>query len=235
MADNIPEINLDSAVNTCPCCGSKISPIYLTHHEEYYDVGFSAYYVICKCPNKSCNRIFFTKYIGEPLPVREGINGVEYTLDISDVTVYPYSFPDNYFEESITKLSPGFIEVYKQSVLADKMGLNKICGSGYRLSLELLIKDFASHINPEKADKIRCDTKVSNVINNRIPDKPLFDDIKNIANRAWWLGCDSSHYNKNFNSFDINDLKECINITVATIVYYLKHQHYVNSINKSKD
>lgn len=114
------------------------------------------------------------------------------------------------------------------------MNLHKISGAGFRLAFEILIKDFAASLDPKKADEIKNDLNVSNVINNRIPNKPIFDDIKDIAKRAWWLGCDSSHYIKEFTEFDIKDLKECVNITVASIVYYSKHQHYVNSIKKDK-
>ncbi len=234
MDNNIPDIGLEIAVNECPCCGNKITPIYLTHFSDFWPDDTVTNYVICKCPNKSCNEIFFVKYTGEPQFIDIGIY-TETEMNILKSEIFPYSINNLNIDENIVKISPEFIDIYKQASLADKMKLNKISGSGFRLALEILIKDFAVYINPEKANEIKSDTKVSNVINNRIPSKPIFDDIKNIANRAWWLGCDSSHYNKSFNKFDINDLKECINITVATIVYYLKHQHYINSINKPKN
>lgn len=234
MNNEIPDINLNFAVKTCPCCGSKISPIYITHHVEHFEDDTSTYYVICQCPDKSCNEVFFVKYTREVIPLFEGINGVEYGLNIQHTDIYPYSFPDDFFEECIVKLSPKFIEAYKQSALADKMELNKICGSGYRLSLELLIKDFAAYLNPDKASDIKKDTSVANVINNRIPNNSCFNEIKDIANRTWWLSCDSAHYDSKYNELDINDLKECINITVASIVFYLKREHYLKVIQKSK-
>lgn len=231
--DTIPDIGLDSAVKECPYCGNKITPIHLQHVADWLPDDTVTYYAICQCPNKSCNKIFFVKYTGEHIYINMGFY-TEDSLNVLESEIFPYSINDINFDENIIEISPDFIEVYKQALLADKMNLDKIAGSGFRLALEKLIKDFAAHINPEKADEIKNDTKVSNVINNRIPDKPIFDDLKNIANRAWWLGCDSSHYNKNYTEFDIDDLKECIDITVATIVYYLKHQHYINSVNKSK-
>lgn len=233
MNEDTPDIGLDFAVKNCPRCGSKISPIYISHYVEYFEDDTITYYVICKCPNKSCNEIFFAKYTGESVPIFEGINGVEYTLNILETEIYPYSFTESPFETDLIEISSAFVEAYKQSVLADKMGLNKICGPGYRLSLELLIKDFAAYLNPEKASDIISDNNVSNVINNRIPNEDCFNEIKGIAKRAWWLGCDSTHYDTRYRDLDIKDLKECIDITATAIIFYLKRQHYLETIQKN--
>ncbi len=155
-------------------------------------------------------------------------------MSIQDINIYPNSFPNDYFEDKIIKLSPNFVETYKQSALANKMELNRICGAGYRLSLEFLIKDFATFLSPDKAVEIRNDNSVANIINNRIPDEDCFKEIKDIANRAWWLGCDSAHYDAKYKDLDISDLKECIDITVATIVFYLKRKHYLKVIQKTR-
>ena len=233
MDNNISDIYLDNAVNTCPCCGAKITPVYLTHYsEDISELDIATYYVICKCPNNSCNEIFFVKYKGEYNP-RNGLYGIEYDLTLQDVDIYPYSFPDDYFDKFIYEISPKFVETYGQSAVAENIGLNKICGSGYRLSLELLIKDFATFLRPDKAQEIKSDTSVANVIANQIPDKDCFKEIKDIAKRAWWLGCDSTHYETRYKDHDINDLKECIDITVATIVFYLKREHYLKTIQKN--
>ena len=85
----------------------------------------------------------------------------------------------------------------------------------------------------DKAQEIKSDTSVANVIANQIPDKDCFKEIKDIAKRAWWLGCDSTHYETRYKDHDINDLKECIDITVATIVFYLKREHYLKTIQKN--
>lgn len=228
-----PDIELDSAVKECPYCGYKISPIYLSHTEEWFPDQKVTYHVICKCPNTACNRTFFAKYSGEHISLPLNL-GYESFLDILESETFPYTISELNLDKHINEISPDFIETYKQALLADKMNLNKISGAGFRLAFETLIKDFVASLTPEKADEIKSDTSVSNVINNRLPNKPMFEDIKDIARRAWWLGCDSSHYVKEFTEFDIEDLKECINITVASIVYYSKHQHYVNSINKPK-
>lgn len=234
MDDNhVPDIGLNEAVKECPYCGCKISPIYLTHYEQWYEDQTVTYHAICECPNKACNEVFFVKYTAEPTPIQEPY-GTGYILDILKSETFPYTISELDLDKYINDISPDFIETYKQASLADKMNLNKISGAGFRLAFEILIKDFAASLNPEKADDIKNDLNVSNVISNRIPSKPMFDDIKDIARRSWWLGCDSSHYIKEFTEFDIKDLKECIDITVASIVYYSKHKHYVDSINKVK-
>lgn len=88
-------------------------------------------------------------------------------------------------------------------------------------------------MRPDKAQEIKSDTSVANVIANQIPNKDCFKEIKDIAKRAWWLGCDSTHYETRYKDHDINDLKECIDITVATIVFYLKREHYLKTIQKN--
>ena len=67
-------------------------------------------------------------------------------------------------------------------------------------------------MRPDKAQEIKSDTSVANVIANQIPDKDCFKEIKDIAKRAWWLGCDSTHYETRYKDHDINDLKEKIMI-----------------------
>ena len=79
-------------------------------------------------------------------------------------------------------------------------------------------------MRPDKAQEIKSDTSVANVIANQIPDKDCFKEIKDIAKRAWWLGCDSTHYETRYKDHDIN---------VATIVFYLKREHYLKTIQKN--
>ncbi len=228
------KINLYKAVDTCPCCGSKIVPICHAHHAEHFE-EFSTYYVICECPNKNCSSVFFVEYNGERILTEMTKYGSKYNFIIQEVNFFPYIFPDNYFEKEMYTVSPEFTDIYKQAATAEKMGLTKICGAGFRLSFEVLIKDFASFLFPDKEQEIKTDTKVSNIISNRIPNDPIFDEIKEISKRAWWLGCDTTHYEKKYKEQDLEDLKNCINITAASISFYLKRKHYNELIQPIKN
>lgn len=230
---NTPNIYLYKAVDTCPYCGSKISPNYLTHYSECHEYSdIATYHVLCQCPNIKCNEIFYAKYSGELMPF-QGPYGTDYELDVDTTEIYPV-MATRTFEKEIIDLSPEFIETYRQASISENMQLNKICGSGYRLAFEFLIKDFAIKLNPEKETEIKNDTKLSNVIANRLPNISQLNDLKDIAKRAWWLGCDSTHYVRQYTDYDIFDLKCCIDLTVVSIVHYLKHQHYIQNIQKSK-
>lgn len=43
-----------------------------------------------------------------------GLYGIEYDLTLQDVDIYPYSFPDDYFDKFIYDISPKFVETYGQ-------------------------------------------------------------------------------------------------------------------------
>ena len=43
-----------------------------------------------------------------------GLYGIEYDLTLQDVDIYPYSFPDDYFDKFIYEISPKFVETYGQ-------------------------------------------------------------------------------------------------------------------------
>ena len=131
MDDNhVPDIGLNEAVKECPYCGCKISPIYLTHYEQWYEDQTVTYHAICECPNKACNEVFFVKYTAEPTPIQEPY-GTGYILYILKSETFPYTISDLDLDKYINDISPDFIETYKQASLADKMNLNKISGAGF--------------------------------------------------------------------------------------------------------
>lgn len=225
------KINLHEAIEVCPHCGKSITPLLCTYHSSRNEyVLSSTYYAICQCPSKSCNAIFFAKYDVEDFPIPRNLD--ELLANIRNIEIFPLPSVSVSMDTVIKKISPLFIETYNQAVTAQANNLHLICGSGYRLAFEILVKDFACYIHPDKADDIKQDPRVSNVIANRIPDKPNLQELKGMANRAWWLGSDFSHYDKKYTDLDIKDLKACIEITVAEITYYLKKENYLNEITK---
>ena len=229
LEESIEEsIHLSSAIDTCPHCGKSITPILISYHTMHGDDTNTYQYVICQCPSKQCNSIFFAKYSWYPFQ----IDIDEYDVVIENIEFYPSLFITTNFSKEIASVSPAFLEAYNQSETARANNLNIICGPGFRFAFELLVKDFACYLNPEKTKEIKQDISVSNVIANRIPDKPIFNELKDIAKRSWWLGCDFSHYSKKYSDLDIEDLKSCIDITVAVITYYLKRENYLAKISK---
>ena len=55
----------------------------------------------------------------------------------------PLALPEKEpLSDIISELSPNFCEIYNQAYIAEQTNLMQICGTGYRKSLEFLIKDY---------------------------------------------------------------------------------------------
>ncbi|MFD5853880.1 hypothetical protein ACFWGC_27580 [Cytobacillus pseudoceanisediminis] len=110
------------------------------------------------------------------------------------VSCYPYSKVIKDFPEGVQKLSPNFITIYNQAHHAEQEGLELICGVGYRKALEYLIKDFILELYPEDAPKIQ-QMPLQQCVQKFISE-PI---IKDMAERAIWLGNDETHYIRKWN------------------------------------
>ena len=96
-----------------------------------------------------------------------------------------------------------------------------ICGVGYRKALEYLIKDFTIGNNPDdiaKIQKMPLQQCVQKYIDH--------SDIRAMAERAIWLGNDETHYIRKWESKDIKDLKNLIDLTVYYLSVALKAKRY---------
>ena len=80
---------------------------------------------------------------------------------------------------------------------------------GYRKAIEYLVKDWAIQTNPADDEKI-LGLWLSGVINEYFSG-----DLKEILERATWLGNDQTHYNKLFEEYNIEHLKELIDLIMA--------------------
>lgn len=217
---------VDDYVNECPYCSKGIQAEVLHLHTEDYD-GTTYIDVLGKCP--ICKRIFWAKYNYEHL-----FDPLGFPQSYTPATYYPQNLKHTTFDKEISIISPDFINQYNQAENVEQLGMLDICGLVYRRAFEYLIKDFAVALNPENQDAILLDNKLSNVITNRLPEKYGIGEIKEIANRAWWLGNDYAHYTKHYVDKDISDLKECIDITQHYITLYLKYNHQVTTIMKTE-
>lgn len=130
------------------------------------------------------------------------------------------------YEEKPSKSK--FTKTYSQSLEAEMNGLDELAGMGFRKSIEYLIKDWAIQNNPDDSEKIE-DLWLGQVI------KEYYEsDLKEILERATWLGNDQSHYKKLFEEYDIEVLKELISFIAVELDRQYKMNHYINSIQKRK-
>jgi hypothetical protein len=190
----------------CPLCRKSILPKYIFLH---YKINGNNE-VLCSCPNSECSSLFFVEY--------KKIADNKYSLE----RYYPESKKIMEFPKEVESISPNFIKIFNQAHHAEKEGLDLICGVGYRKALEYLIKDYIISEHPNDAEKVKANHKLQQCINTYIDDS----DIKEMAERASWLGNDETHYVKKRNDKDIQDLKNLIDLTVFFVGKKLKAKKY---------
>jgi len=122
------------------------------------------------CPKNECRSYFIAYYRAEPPNA---------TFD----HCAPLTFQDRDFGKHITEVSKAFVKIFNQAAHAESLGLEEICGVGYRKSLEFLVKDYAKHVQPPEAhagiEKVLLGTCIENYIKDA--------NIKEVAKRAAWL------------------------------------------------
>lgn len=211
---------IDPLPDYCPVCKSFIAPHFvlvhskwITHEDDQTPEIFEE--VLCGCPRNDCNSLFFAVYQqlgyrnGGPLPFYELIN------------MYPKTKINVTFDQVINDLSPEFIAIFNQAKHAEQENLDLICGVGYRKALEFLIKDYIISDNPNDKEKIK-----------KMPIKQCVEKyidytlIKEMANRAIYVGNDETHYTRRHVDKDIKDLKNLIDLTVHYIAMNLSAKKY---------
>lgn len=195
-------LNIRNVPNKCPRCHHAINA-------EYKDgcvQNSSSFDLFFKCPN--CHRGFIGQY-------RNGYHFLS----------APLLYRKQSFEKEIIEISPNFIDIFNQSLEAESQNLNQLTGIGLRKALEFLIKDFLIYKKPDDEENIKK-TQLSRCINNYIDDVKL----KQISERAVWLGNDETHYIRKWEDKDIKDLKLLIQVTVNMIHNDLLTEKYLSEM-----
>lgn len=190
----------------CPFCGVINIPEYLflknVERSDFLNV-------FTQCTNPTCRNMFITQFstVGVRKPVF--------------TKILPTALPEKRtFSNIISELSPNFCEIYNQAYIAEQTNLMQICGTGYRKSLEFLIKDYLISTLPED----QHEAIKNKFLNNCIRDNISNINIKTEASRAVWLGNDETHYTRKWEDKDINDLKSIIELTLHWIESEIRTQ-----------
>ena len=138
-------------------------------------------------------------------------DSTENEIDGEQIAIYPFDNTGVSYSKDINNLSPNFVEIYHQAEQAEHMGLNDICGMGYRKALEFLVDDYVRYKNPGAI--IDGSLALSKKIDNYISD----NRIKELAKKATWIGNDATHIIKKHPDRDINDIKKFIKAIVTMI------------------
>jgi hypothetical protein len=196
----------------CPICYYSISPEYIF----FYKKSPWEIHLLCGCPRNECGSLFFAEY---------HFSGTEAYF----TGCFPRSKDEKKFPKEIEELSPDFISIFNQSHHAEQEKLDLICGVGYRKALEYLIKDYVLMLHPTEENRIKK-MPLQQCIQNYISEL----SIKNMAERATWLGNDETHYVRKWEDRDIQDLKNLIDLTVYFISMSLKASKYEQEMLQGK-
>ena len=211
--------------NICPHCHEINNPHRRWHTLSQDHDDKTVFLTAWQCSNNNCKKIFLALYEKTGTEIFEFsrfLNGRPKGPD------WPKPITDLKEGKTINNESPEdskFIKTYLQSLEAEMHGLDELAGMGFRKAIEYLVKDWAIQNNPDDKDKIIEDLWLGQVI------KEYYDgDLKDILERATWLGNDQSHYNRLFEEFDVNDLKKLISLIMVELDRQYQMDHYIKNI-----
>lgn len=206
------QVGYDIDPSECPFCHKSITPRINQAFEKNKMLE-----IVFRCPDSDCGRVFIANYKSELVN-----NSWQYRYKFSSVG----TFVEAEFSDNVKTLSTNFVEIFNQAAKAESLNLNHIAGIGYRKALEFLIKDYLISKKPDKEENIK----------KKFLGKCIKDDIDNVnvkemAERATWLGNDETHYVRKWESKDIGDLKLLIKVTLHWIEMELLTEQYKNEMN----
>lgn len=199
--------------SSCPCCNKTLAtnllPVIAVNNankidNELQDDNITVLSVY-RCSN--CNQLFaiWSKCFISELDV----SGKKW--DCEPIAMYPFNSTGTNYSKDIQKLSSDFVKIYHQAERAEKLGLDDICGMGYRRALEFLVNAYARYKNPGVT--IKEEMPLGKKIETYISD----DRIRELAKKAAWIGNDATHIIKKHPDRDTNDIKRFIKAIVAMI------------------
>ncbi len=188
----------------CPYCGS-----YLTPQVIGYTYGHMEHVYLFYFHNDCCDKPTYALY-----DVHIG-NRVGKFLSL-----YPAYEKKATLPESLSIISPRFVELYNNCYFAEQKGFLELAGSGYRNALEVLIKDYAVKELNKPEDEV-CKVKLGKAIEFYMPNLPL----KQTADVIRILGNDYTHYQRHFEDLDFQHLKNYLDIFINHIntLYLINH------------
>lgn len=203
----------------CPCCNkvmaSDLTPIIAVNNllpadssseDEKELINIECKVVsIYRCT--ACNSLFsiWSKHKSN----NPDYDDTEWSCEI--LKIFPFSSNTTNFSEEICNLSNMFVLIYNQAEIAEKSGLNEICGMGFRKALEHLVDAYIRKYHHN--ENIAFNLPLSKKINDYIGDTK----IKTLAKKTAWIGNDATHIDKRHPERDIQDMKKFIRAMTTMI------------------
>jgi len=174
----------------------------------YAAKGILGVQVVFRCAFPECGRLFIGTY---------GAPNLTQLISLAPAEPDPRRFPD-----SLAKVSPTFVNVYKEAAIAQHSNLGQVAGPGFRKAFEFLVKDYVKSMSPPEQHPTIERSPLGTVIEDLIEDPR----IKGLAKRATWLGNDEVHYLRKWEGKDLGDLLTLIDLTVYWIESERLSKHY---------
>ena len=195
----------------CPHCHNGIEPRMLSQ-----SIVKGINYSIWNCTFRDCGKQFIAVH---QIVDQRSANFVGF---LDGQPIGPH------WPETIKNLKSKFIDTYNQALKAEYSSLDEIAGMGFRKAIEYLVKDYLIQRDSSLEGKIE-DKLLSSVIGDNF-NSPQESDLKDLLQRATWLGNDMTHYLKYHENFDINDLNELIQLVMDEIHSIEQKRHYIANI-----
>jgi len=215
--------------NQCPHCHFAMAPEHESTKNFSSDYSNTDYVISWRCTNDPCQKLIVAHYYWNG---SYNLNVSKYLDGFSKGPDWPE--PILKLKSKITKegkekeIDSRFIQIYLESLKAEDMGLHEIAGMGYRKAIEFLVKDWAISNNQDDSDTIK-QAWLSKVIKDYYTG-----DLKDILERATWLGNDQTHYKKLLEEYNTSDLKQLIELIMAELDRDYKKTKYITEIEKRK-
>lgn len=139
--------------------------------------------------------------------------------------VVPYKHKEIIIDPEITKLSPSFVELYKQLFKAEYEGLNLLLGVGYRIALEHLVKDYLVYLEPKNKEIINSRSLYRNI--SKIDNQ----NIRELSRKVSWINADEIQLTKKWDKKDIDDLKKLVKLISSFVTMDIKLKKQLDNLN----
>lgn len=197
----------------CPNCNCSLQPTIQDNYSLKFDKDRL---LIISFIGNCCNVPFYATY-----------RYSNYKATLLDV--YPHLKPAT-LPNTIKELSPRFTNLYEQSYTAEQNGHIELAGSGYRNSIEILIKDFA--IIKLKADKDTvCKMSLYEVIGEYLKEVNIETSAADVIRV---LGNDYTHYQRKYDDIDFIVVKKYLEIFIHQIDAKLLLMEPIVPVNRRK-
>lgn len=216
--------DIEDIVSICPHCGKGIKPtlIFNTKYANGFTNDQFRLLAVMQCP--ICKQYFFV----DQLILNDHYGNFS---QIVNYNIYPKTIPAeiNFDNRLHDLISPDFCTVYKQALIADNEGLSEITGLAFRKAFEILVKDYAAHLNKNINKQEILKLSLKQTIDTYFKSsefEPIFRKIS-------WLGNDHSHTFNKHDDYNVNDLKRFIHACISKIISQLDLEELNNIESKN--